>query len=68
MLKKGDIHKQIDFLLRHPEPRERAYLFVSDGGSNRSSKVTAIFRVIRGRSASKTIRAEYRYKCYSDRF
>ncbi|MGI2795214.1 Ger(x)C family spore germination protein [Bacillus cytotoxicus] len=29
--KEGDIHKQIDFLLRHPEPRERAYLFVSDG-------------------------------------
>ncbi|AAY60298.1 Ger(x)C family spore germination protein [Bacillus cereus] len=31
LAKKGDIHKQIDFLLRHPEPRERAYLFVSDG-------------------------------------
>lgn len=29
--KEGNIHKQIDFLLRHPEPRERAYLFVSEG-------------------------------------
>jgi len=27
----GDVHKQIDFLLRHSEPRERVYLFVSDG-------------------------------------
>ncbi|KRF53497.1 MULTISPECIES: Ger(x)C family spore germination protein [Priestia] len=27
----GGIHKQIDYLLRHPEPRERAHLFVSYG-------------------------------------
>ncbi|MED1472731.1 Ger(x)C family spore germination protein [Bacillus salipaludis] len=27
----GNLHKQIDFLLRHPEPRERAYLYVGDG-------------------------------------
>ncbi|WP_028400701.1 Ger(x)C family spore germination protein [Ectobacillus panaciterrae] len=31
LAKAGDIHEQIDFLLRHPEPRERAHLFVSDG-------------------------------------
>ncbi|MFD0769412.1 Ger(x)C family spore germination protein [Bacillus sp. CGMCC 1.60114] len=31
LAKEGGIHEQIDFLLRHPEPRERAYLFVSDG-------------------------------------
>ncbi|MEI4831242.1 Ger(x)C family spore germination protein [Bacillus sp. FJAT-53711] len=30
LAKAGGIHKQIDFFLRHPEPRERAYLFVSD--------------------------------------
>lgn len=31
LAKEGEIHKQIDFLLRHPEPRERAHLFVSSG-------------------------------------
>jgi spore germination protein KC len=30
LAKAGGIHKQIDFLLRHPGPRERAYLFVSE--------------------------------------
>ncbi|WP_026564883.1 Ger(x)C family spore germination protein [Bacillus sp. UNC41MFS5] len=29
--KAGGVHEQIDFLLRHPEPRERAYLYVSVG-------------------------------------
>ena len=31
LAREGGIRNQIDFLLRHPEPRERAYLFVSDG-------------------------------------
>jgi len=31
LARKGDLHEQIDFLLRHPEPRERALLFVSKG-------------------------------------
>lgn len=31
LAKAGGIHKQIDFLLRHPEPRESAHLFVSSG-------------------------------------
>ncbi|SDM84383.1 spore germination protein KC [Fictibacillus solisalsi] len=29
--KKGGLNQEIDFLLRHPEPRENAHLFVSDG-------------------------------------
>ncbi|OIK08345.1 spore gernimation protein GerC [Bacillus sp. MUM 116] len=35
LAKSGEVHKQIDFLLRHPEPRERAYLFVSEGEANK---------------------------------
>lgn len=31
LAKAGGIHEQIDFLLRHPEPRESARLFVSHG-------------------------------------
>ncbi|MDN3015894.1 Ger(x)C family spore germination protein [Paenibacillus sp. BSR1-1] len=31
LAKAGGLHKQIDFWLRHPEPRERADLFVSVG-------------------------------------
>ncbi|MGP0690229.1 Ger(x)C family spore germination protein [Priestia aryabhattai] len=31
LARKGGLHEQIDFLLRHPEPREHAYLFVSKG-------------------------------------
>ncbi|MEH7376001.1 Ger(x)C family spore germination protein [Neobacillus drentensis] len=31
LAKAGGVHKQIDFLLRHPEPRERAHLYVSNG-------------------------------------
>jgi spore germination protein KC len=31
LAKKGDINEQLDFLIRHPEPRERAQLFVSSG-------------------------------------
>ncbi|HWL24226.1 Ger(x)C family spore germination protein [Priestia aryabhattai] len=31
LARKGGIHEQIDYLLRHPEPRERAHLFVSYG-------------------------------------
>ncbi|MEY2196587.1 Ger(x)C family spore germination protein [Neobacillus sp. BF23-41] len=31
LAKAGGVHEQIDFLLRHPEPRERAYLYVSVG-------------------------------------
>ncbi|WP_043976802.1 Ger(x)C family spore germination protein [Priestia megaterium] len=35
MAKKGNVREQVDFLLRHPEPRERAYMFVSEGdGAN----------------------------------
>lgn len=30
LAKGGRVREQIDFLLRHPEPRERAFLFVSD--------------------------------------
>jgi spore germination protein KC len=31
LAKAGGVHEQIDFLLRHPEPRERAFLYVSVG-------------------------------------
>ncbi len=31
LAKAGGLHKQIDYLLRHPEPRERAYMFISTG-------------------------------------
>lgn len=31
LAKKGDLNEQLDFLMRHPEPRERAQLFVSFG-------------------------------------
>ncbi|MCK6257827.1 Ger(x)C family spore germination protein [Fictibacillus sp. KIGAM418] len=31
LAKKGGLDQEIDFLLRHPEPRENAHLFVSDG-------------------------------------
>ncbi|WP_141430430.1 Ger(x)C family spore germination protein [Bacillus sp. 03113] len=31
LAKEEGIRRQMDFLLRHPEPRERAYLFVSHG-------------------------------------
>ncbi|HWO96477.1 MAG TPA: Ger(x)C family spore germination protein, partial [Bacillus sp. (in: firmicutes)] len=30
-LAKEGIQEQMDFLLRHPQPRERAYMFVSEG-------------------------------------
>lgn len=30
-LAKGGIQEEMDFLLRHPEPRERAYMYVSKG-------------------------------------
>ncbi|CRK83272.1 Ger(x)C family spore germination protein [Neobacillus massiliamazoniensis] len=39
LAKAGGIHKQIDFLLRHPEPRERAYLYVSDGKAEEFLKI-----------------------------
>ncbi|OIK16698.1 spore gernimation protein GerC [Bacillus sp. MUM 116] len=35
LAKSGGVRKQIDFLLRHPEPRERAFLFVSDGDAEK---------------------------------
>ena len=45
LAKKG-IQKEIDFILRHPQARERAYLFVSEGKAKSVLESAAYFRTI----------------------
>ena len=45
LAKKG-IQKEIDFILRHPQARERAYLFVSEGKAKSVLEFQSYFRTI----------------------
>ncbi|RST74336.1 Ger(x)C family spore germination protein [Siminovitchia acidinfaciens] len=38
---KAGLHDHLDFLLRHPEPRERAFIFVSEGKAKKYLELTA---------------------------